>query len=282
MHGDEVTSRFRIAADSVETAAPVVARSNRFHLRKASLILLSLAGLVSSVQAQPGITPTSSTRPTLALDEIVSNLVQSNLQRARALGSYEGTRVYRLEYKGFPSSRTAEMVVNVKYRSPDSKEFTVQSEKGSKLILDKVFKRMLQSEQDALTPENQSRVALNKDNYAFELLGTEAIPSGVAYVLSVKPRNNNKLLYRGKIWVDASEFAVVRIDAAPAKNPSFWTKESRIEQTYSKIGNFWLPLSNRSTSSIRLGGHALLTIDYRDYKITASNPMNASTTISAH
>ena len=113
------------------------------------------------------------------------------------------------------------MVVNVKYRSPDSKEFTIQSEKGSKLILDKAFKRMLQSEKDALTAENQSRVALNKDNYGFELIGTEAIPTGLAYVLSVEPRNENKLLYRGKIWVDATEFAVVRIQAAPAKNPSF-------------------------------------------------------------
>jgi hypothetical protein len=174
------------------------------------------------------------------------------------------------------------MVVNVKYRSPDSKEFTIQSEKCSKLILDKVFKRMLQSEKDALTAENQSRVALNNDNYGFELVGTEAIPTGLAYVLSVEPRNENKLLYRGKIWVDATEFAVVRIDAAPAKNPSFWTKESRIEQTYSKIGDFWLPLSNRSTSSIRLGGHALLTIDYRDYKIKANDSLVGNPALSAH
>jgi hypothetical protein len=72
--------------------------------------------------------------------------------------------------------------------------------------------------------------------------------------------------------VDAEDFAVVRIEAAPAKNPSFWTKETRIEQAYAKIGEFWLPISNRSSTTVRLGGHADFTIDYRDYQITAATP----------
>ena len=250
----------------------------KFQLYSAQVALLLMAGLTtfSFAGAQSTLAPDPPTIPQLTVEQIVSNLVESNLQRANALSSYEATRTYRLDYKGFPSSRSAEMVVNVKYRSPASKEFTIQSEKGSKLILDKVFKRMLQSEKDALSPENQGRVALNNDNYAFKLIGSETIPSGPAYILSVEPRNDNKLLYRGKIWVDAREFAVVRIEAAPAKNPSFWTKESKIEQVYSKIGDFWLPLSNRSTSSIRLGGRALLSIDYQDYKITTADRASAS------
>jgi hypothetical protein len=241
--------------------------------RHSAIVLLLLAGLTMSSFASPppSAIQDMATGRQFDLDEIVAKLVQNNLQRTRTLLSYESTRIYRLDYKGFPSSRSAEMVVHVKYRSPDSKEFTIQSEKGSKLIREKVFSRMLQSEKDALTPENQNRVALNKDNYSFKLIRIETISSGPSYVLSVEPRNDNKLLYRGQIWVDAKDFAVVRIEAAPAKNPSFWTKESRIEQVYAKIADFWLPLSNRSTSSIRLGGHALLSIDYQDYKITAAD-----------
>ena len=64
---------------------------------------------------------------------------------------------------------------------------------------------------------------------------------------------------------------MVRIEATPAKNPSFWTKETKIEQVYAKVGDFWLPLSNRSSSDIRLGGHASFTIDYQDYEITAAS-----------
>src|SRR5207244_50419 len=56
----------------------------------------------------------------------------------------------------------------------------------------------------------------------------------------------------------------VRVEAVPAKNPSFWTKETRIDRAYAKVGNFWLPTSNRSSSAIRLGSRAYFTIDYQD------------------
>jgi hypothetical protein len=88
--------------------------------------------------------------------------------------------------------------------------------------------------------------------------------------LAVEPLTNNKLLYRGRIWVDAEDFAVARIEATPAKNPSFWTKETRIEQVYAKVGDFWLPVSNKSSSTIRLGGHAYFTIDYQNDQITTA------------
>ena len=77
----------------------------------------------------------------------------------------------------------------------------------------------------------------------------ESTPTGQHYVLTVEPRTENKLLYRGRIWVDAEDFAVVRIEAAPAKNPSFWTKETKIEQVYAKVGDFWLPLSNQAAAN---------------------------------
>ena len=245
----------------------------------ACLILLLLVGFVSQAEVVPSNPSSSSIQPVLSADEIVTKMVQRNLDRARALGAYHGTRVYRLEYRGFPGSRTAEMIVDVKYRSPATKEFSIRSEKGSKLIIERVFKRMLQTEKEALSEENQRRVALNQDNYRFALAGYESTPTGGHYILSVDPRTDNKLLYRGRIWVDAEDFAVQRIEAAPAKNPSFWTKDSRIEQIYAKVGDFWLPLSNRSSSEIRLGGHASFTIDYRDYQITAATPLRPQSEI---
>ncbi len=209
-------------------------------------------------------------------------MVQRNLERAQALGAYHGIRVYRLEYHGFPGAKSAEMTVAVEYRFPGTKEFSIRSEKGSHLLIEKVFHKLLQSEKEALTEENQARVALNNDNYRFALAGYEEMPTGPCFILSVEPLTKNKLLYRGRIWVDAEDFAVVRIEAAPAKNPSFWTKETRVEQAYVKVGDFWLPLSNRSSSAIRLGGHAYLTIDYQDYRITTAAPLGAPSTIAGY
>ena len=161
-----------------------------------------------------------------------------NLSRARALHTYQGTRTYRSEYHGFPGDRSAEMVVKVSYLSPREKEFIVQSTTGSALIIDKVFKKLLEAEKEALDAEIQRRSALTEDNYRFTLVGYENDLLGARYVLKVEPRVKDKFLYYGRIWVDAEDFAVVRLEAEPAKNPSLWIRKTEIEQAYIKIGDF--------------------------------------------
>jgi len=231
--------------------------------------VLVFAGTWASAGARPA--ETTPQPGGLSGDEVVSRLIQKNAERAHALHGYEGMRTYRLEYRGFPSSRTAEMVVEMRFVSPQTKVFTVRSESGSKLVIDRVFKKLMASEQEALNTENQSQIALTRDNYNFVLVGSEPASGGSLYILAVEPRIKNKLLFRGKIWVDGNDFAVVRMEGEPAKNPSFWIKETKIEQFYARVGDFWLPVSNRSTSVIRLGGRASLTIDYQDYRITSAS-----------
>jgi outer membrane lipoprotein-sorting protein len=243
------------------------------------LMFLLCAGLCGPASGQKSNAPDQrpSVQPTtgqLNADQVVQNLVRMNLERAAALQAYQSTRVYRLEYKGFPGGRAAEMVVNVKYRAPGAKEFEIVSETGSKLLIDRVFKKLMQGEQEAFEAENQKRIAINQENYEFTLAGFEAEPTGPAYVLSVKPRTKNKYLFQGRIWVDAEQFAVVRIAVEPAKNPSFWIKDTKIETLYMNVNDFWLPAHNHSLTAVRLGGHADFSIEYRDYRITAARQLN--------
>jgi hypothetical protein len=241
---------------------------------------LALPLLIASSLAQQAIAPLHSAMGT---QQIVEKLVRRNLERAQSLTAYQGVRTYRLDYHGFLGSRSAEMVVDVKFQSPGTKEFTVRSSTGSKLIIEKVFMKLLESEKEALSEANQASVALNNDNYIFTSEGCEYMPNGSRYVLSVKPRTKNKFLYSGRIWINAEDFAVMRMEGEPAKNPSFWTKETKIEQVYTKVGDFWLPLSNRSTSNIRLGGRASFSIEYKDYQITAVSPLGKpDRTIAGH
>jgi hypothetical protein len=163
------------------------------------------------------------------------------------------------------------MVVDVKYQAPGTKEFIIESETGSKLIIERVFKKLLQSEKEALEAENLRRTALNEQNYVFTLEGYEITSAGSMYVLSVEPRRKEKFLYSGRIWIDGEDFAVVRIEAEPAKNPSFWTRSTKIEHRYVKVNDFWLPTHNRSLTSVRLGGRADLTIEYMDYRVTPAS-----------
>ncbi len=192
-------------------------------------LLLFCIGLQWPASAQrPGISVPVANAP-LSIEQVVANLVRMNIERAQALHAYHGTRIYRVEYRGFPGTRSAEMVVDVKYQSPGTKEFTIQSATGSRMIIDKVFKKLLEAETEALAAETQRHTALNGDNYDFTLVGFESTPFGSMYVLIVEPKTKDRFLYRGRIWVDAEDFAVVRLEAEPAKNPSFWTKSNEVE-----------------------------------------------------
>ena len=204
-------------------------------------------------------------QPAMSAEQIVATMVSRNEARAAALRGYTGRRLYQCHYRGLPGSKDAEMTVEVRYSAPSTKEFTVVSQSGSKFILDKVLKRLLTSEQEAQSVQNRQETAMTPLNYQFELVNQEVTPHGRFYVLKVEPKRKNKFLYRGAIWVDANDFAIWRIEAEPAKNPSFWISKTHVEQQYTKLGSFWLPMRNKSTSKIRLGGTATLQIDYQDY-----------------
>jgi hypothetical protein len=120
--------------------------------------------------------------------------------------------------------------------------------------------------------QDKSATALTPANYRFRLEGNENLGGRPAYVLDVEPLVATKFLYRGKIWVDAADFALIKIEAEPAKNPSFWIARTLIRQSFAKTGNFWLPEKNRSETKVRIGGTAVFTIDYGTYQVEPNSP----------
>ncbi len=232
----------------------------------AAVVLLVVAPAVFAVDPPPVVTSSALTAG-MSAEEIVARLNRNNEQRAAALLAYEGKRSYLLTYHGFSSNREAAIDVAAYYRAPDNKSFDVVSASGSKMLQSKVLLSLLESESEAAHADNQRQTALTGDNYSFKLLGSRPSPYGGCYRLGVEPRRENKFLYRGEICVNAADFAVETIDAEPARNPSFWIKKTRITLRYQKIGPFWLPASNQSVSSIRLGGTATLSIVYSGYEV---------------
>lgn len=231
-----------------------------------SLLIVSLLSCSALSQSTVQNALGNSAKPPLTGEDIVREMVAHDRVRRQVLLSFEGRRYYTLDYSGFPGRRHAEMVVDVSYRAPDSKQFTVVSQSGSGWLVDHVLKRLLESEKEGA--RDRESIEISPENYDFSLVGRDTSPTGPCYVLLVEPKTKNKYLYRGKIWVDGTDFAITRIEAEPAVNPSFWTKKSEFHHTYTKIGDVWLPLENHSVSSLRLGGRGVLTIKYADYRIT--------------
>jgi hypothetical protein len=227
-------------------------------LTVSSVVLALLGSLTGLAQTQNA--PASSA---ISLSEIVQNIVNRNEVRAEDLKYCSSRRHYHVEYHGFGRSLDASMTVEAVYRSDSGKTFTVIDESGSHLLIDHVLKKLLETEQD---DSRNHQAALTPANYRFDLLGSAAESGRQLYVLGVEPRVKKKLLYRGKIWVDGEDFAVVRVEAQPAENPSFWIKNAQVQQIYAKLGEFWLPQRNTSQTKVRLGGTAVLTIDYGNYR----------------
>jgi len=197
--------------------------------------------------------------------EIAQRMQQNDLLRAEKLVRYQSTRHYSVEYHGFPKSLAAAMDVEVTFDAASGKSFRILSESGSKLLYDRVLKRAVESEEEA--SHHPGETALTEANYKFQLLGGEELYGRPAYILRVEPRKPGKFLYKGKVWVDSADYALERIEAQPAKSPSFWITRTQIEEVYGPVEGFWLPQLNRSETRVRLGGAAVLTIHYGSYTI---------------
>ena len=123
--------------------------------------------------------------------------------------------------------------------------------------------KLLETEQN---DSHEQKAALTPSNYNFVFQSKATENGRPVYLFTVTPKVKNKLLYRGRIWIDAGDYAVVRVEAQPAENPSFWIKNTDIHHVYAKSGEFWLPQTNTSESKVRLGATAVLTIDYGTYQ----------------
>jgi hypothetical protein len=254
----------------------MVLRGRTYFLLIAAAVALSAVGTSAQVPAA------IAAEPQLTLAQVVENLVQKNAERAKALEGYRGKRTYKIDYKGFPSALRAEMIVEMTYAAPAKKNFKILSESGSKWIVKRVLKRLIDAEKEAQEVAIRTSVELNTQNYNFTSLERRTDAGGCGYVLGIQPKVPSKFLYRGRIWVDDQDFAVCRIEGEPAKNPSIWITKTEIRHNYQKFKDFWLPVENQSVSSLRLGGRATLTITYQDYEINAVHPVKDNSASAGH
>ena len=84
-------------------------------------------------------------------------------------------------------------------------------------------------------------------------------------MIDVFPRRSDKYLFRGRIWVDAVDFAIARAEGQPAKNPSFWTRNVHFVQQYRKNGAFWFPVETTSFTEAIIFDGTDVSIRYFDY-----------------
>jgi len=212
---------------------------------------------------------------TPAIQQVSARMAATKTEESAAVRNYTVLRHYTLSTSR--SGRLAEMMVRLTYTYPGEKKFEVIWERGSNAVQKRVFRKLLTTEEDASHVDTR----VTAENYNFQLEGTETLDGRNCYILRLSPKSKGKYLLRGRAWVDATDFAVVKVEGEPVDDGSFWIKKSHIVQRYKKIGKFWMPAVNHADSEVRIFGPAHLTIESMDYQIGNSGDENNRAEVSS-
>jgi len=228
-------------------------------------LFFSLTALAVAQTAEPAITNA---------DEVIARMFAQDTKREALSHGYAGNRRYIFDNDRL--HKHAELLVTVKCNPDGSKHFEVVSEEGWKTANHKILQKMMESEEETSEPLIRPKTRLTPENYSFTMVETETIEGRPTYVIDVQPKREDKYLFEGRIWVDANDYALVRVEGKPAKNPSFWTRSIHFVHQYQKSGEYWFPMATESTTQARFVGETEVTIQYFDYAPNTALGSNSS------
>ncbi len=204
--------------------------------------------------------PVLPSRPTASGDQLFADLVKHNELRSAGLREYSAVRTYAVT--DLNGKVHAKEVVQMEYIAPNKKTFVTVAEEGSGVIRNLVLKRLIESEMSAAAGKERRDSSITPANYTFRVLNEDDLDNHHCFVVEAIPKRNDKYLFEGKIWIDSSEFAIVKIAGHPAKKLSFWITRADFVRRYEKIGDFWLPASDETVVEVRLYGKKILSIEH--------------------
>jgi len=240
-----------------------------FFVDAAFLAMTTFAITAHAQLSQPGqselTTPLEPLRPGVTAVQIFDELLAHNALRAATLLNYTAFRTYQVV--DLNGKVHAEEIGRMEYRAPDQKKFVVTSETGSVLVRRLALNALIASEIETVAGKQHHDSAISPANYTLDLLGEQQVGPYHCFVVQAAPKRRDKYLFEGKVWIDADDYAVVRIDGHPAKKLSFWIQRADFVRQYQKIGGFWLPQRDMTFVDVRLYGKKVLTIDHHNYSV---------------
>ena len=142
--------------------------------------------------------------------EIADKITETELQRLSNLRDYSVVRRYALHNSHL--SNDAVMTVRLSYIKGQGKTFEVLDLQNAEGMSRKVLERVVQGEAESSRRESQDELAVTKTNYKFHVTGVEVQDGRRCYIVELTPLHRSKYLVQGKAWVDANEFALMRVE----------------------------------------------------------------------
>jgi hypothetical protein len=174
--------------------------------------------------------------------------------------------VYRGQDEIHPA---AEMTVKTTYRKDAGKSYQIVSQSGSGIIIKFGLDPLLDNEKRINDPSYRAASWFTSANYEMKLKSgqTERINGSDCLALSITPKHKAANLLAGTIWVDAGDYAILRVDGVSSKRPTMWSGPAHMVRDYEKLSGYAEATHARAVSDSSLFGRTVVTIDYRDYKI---------------
>lgn len=206
--------------------------------------------------------------PTAKSDaEIIHGIDDSVSRRTNAISTYSVQEQYSL-YRNGDTTPAAEETIKTVYTRAVGKEYTPIAQSGSAFLRGAVIDKVLAGEKDLNLAANRDGALITSKNYdlqpqpgAVDLNGHQCI------LVTLKPLRKSPHLFTGKMWIDASDYTVVRLEGAPSQSPSIFAGQTTVARDYIKIDGFSMATHAEAHSHTFLFGDTILKIDYTNYKI---------------
>jgi hypothetical protein len=204
--------------------------------------------------------------PPLPLTSIIDAVEKTQAQASPRV-PYQVIREYQLSGANNSKADT-DVVAEVDFRPPASKNYRIQNSSGSSRG-QQVVRRVLDNEVESASNGNQARIALTRENYDFAYIGEVILDGQPCYLLGLKPKRKETSLISGQVWVDPRSFTVRRIEGEVAKTPSWWLKKIYVKITFADLGGIWLPTKMEAAADVRVFGPHILTSHVLDCRSTS-------------
>lgn len=224
---------------------------------------LLLAATVLAPAQPSGVAP--------PLDIIVARMAQARAVNQALLHPYVVTRLYVL-FGNERDNKKSEVTAEVDFVPPNVKKYSISATSGSG-IGKRIVRRMLDGETQIV--KNYGATDITPANYDFRFIGEEELDGRRCYLIELLPKRRDKALLAGNAWIDAETYRLRQTRAKPAKSPSWWLKDIRVEFSYGEVDGMWLQIASEFSARVRIFGRHTMTS--QDVSYEASIPAEEET-----
>lgn len=202
------------------------------------------------------------------LATIIQGVDGSVKNRIDRIADYTVTEHY-VVFRGKDEHPAAEMMVQTLYRRESGKSYTILSENGSSIWRNEVLGSLLDNEKKMSQPGNVETALINSSNYEMNLDANphESLNGRDCLVLDITPRRNSEYLFKGKLWVDAHDFAIVQLKGTASKSAFFLARAAEVSRQYAEFEGMPMATHAEAVSGSALLGQTVVKVDYSNYRI---------------